>query len=201
MLFMAGFFGFQFLVVLYLQELRGWSTIEASLAMLVIGIDVALAPTITPKLARRFGNVPVLLAGLGFAALSFGLFLTAGTGTSYWAMLPSLVSMGLAFTLAYGPLTIIATNGIDEAEQGLAGGLLYTSFQFGAAIGLAGVAAVNVAATVGGSPQALLDGYRAALLVPLGAAVLAVVIGAFNLGRQRSEANAEPAAEPVAASV
>jgi MFS family permease len=200
-LFMAGFFGFQFLVVLYLQELRGWSTIEASLAMLVIGIDVALAPTITPKLARRFGNVPVLLAGLGFAALSFGLFLTAGTGTSYWAMLPSLVSMGLAFTLAYGPLTIIATNGIDEAEQGLAGGLLYTSFQFGAAIGLAGVAAVNVAATVGGSPQALLDGYRAALLVPLGAAVLAVVIGAFNLGRQRSEANAEPAAEPVAASV
>ncbi|WP_205327332.1 MFS transporter [Glycomyces sp. YM15] len=184
MLFMSGFFGFQFLVVLYLQELRGWSTIEASLAMLVIGVDVALAPTLTPKLMRRFGNAPVLLAGLGFAALAFALFQTAGADTSYWAMLPSLVSMGLAFTLAYGPLTIIATNGIEESEQGLAGGLLYTSFQFGAAIGLAGVAAVNVAATASSEPGALLDGYRAALLVPLAAAVIAVAIGAFNLRRK-----------------
>ncbi len=184
MLFMAGFFGFQFLVVLYLQELRGWSTIKASLAMLVIGIDVALAPTVTPILVRRFGNVPVLLAGLVSAALAFALFLTAGADSSYLAMLPSLVLMGLAFTLAYGPLTIIATNGIAESEQGLAGGLLYTSFQFGAAIGLAAVAAVNVAATGSDAPESLLDGYRAALLVPLGAAAIAVIIGLFNLGKR-----------------
>ncbi|GAA1680429.1 MFS transporter [Glycomyces endophyticus] len=192
MLFMAGFFGFQFLVVLYLQELRGWSTIEASLAMLVMGIDVVLAPTLTPKLLRRFGNAPVLLGGLVAAALAFALFLTVGASTSYPAMLPSLVFMGLAFTLAYGPLTIIATNGIDEEEQGLAGGLLYTSFQFGAAIGLAGVAAVNVAATASASSQDLLGGYRAAMLVPLAAAVVAVAVGAFNLRRREREAAAEP---------
>jgi MFS family permease len=193
MLFMAGFFGFQFLVVLYLQELRGWSTIEASLAMLVLGIDVALAPTLTPKLVRRFGNAPVLLAGLGFAALSYALFLAAGPDASYFELLPSLVSTGMAFTLAYGPLTIIATNGIEESEQGLAGGLLYTSFQFGAAIGLAGVAAVNVAATASSDPEALLAGYRAALLVPLAAAVLAVVVGAFNLRRNARAVQEEPA--------
>lgn len=192
MLFMAGFFGFQFLMVLYLQELRGWSTVEASLAMLVIGIDVVLAPLLTPKLVRRFGNAPVLLAGLGFAALSYALFQAAGPDASYWALLPSLVATGLAFTLAYGPLTIIATNGIDESEQGLAGGLLYTSFQFGAAIGLAGVAAVNVAATASSDPAALLDGYRTAMLVPLAAALLAVLIGAFNL-RKHETHQKEPA--------
>jgi MFS family permease len=198
-LYMAGFFGFQFLVVLYLQELRGWSAIEASLAMLVLGVDVVLAPTITPRLVRRFGNAPVLLAGLVSAAVSFALFLTAGRDSSYLEMLPALLFMGLSFTLAYGPLTIIATNGIDEEEQGLAGALLYTSFQFGAAIGLAGVAAVNVAATVSDAPQALLDGYRAALLVPIGAAVAAVVVGAFNLGRRRSAAvEEEPALAGVA---
>lgn len=195
MLFMAGFFGFQFLAVLYLQELRGWTTIEASLAMLVMGIDVALAPTLTPKLVRRFGNAPVLLAGLGSAAVAFALFLTAGHDSTYWELLPSLVFVGLAFTLAYGPMTIIATNGIAEDEQGLAGGLLYTSFQFGAALGLAGVAAVNVAATASNAPGALLDGYRAALLVPLAAAVVAVAVGVFNLGRTRESA---PEPEPVA---
>ncbi|MQM26722.1 MFS transporter [Glycomyces albidus] len=192
-LFMAGFFGFQFLAVLYLQELRGWSTIEASLALLVVGIDVALAPTVTPKLVQRFGNAPVLLAGLAAAAASFALFFTAGMESTYLELLPSLLFMGLAFTLAYGPLTIIATNGIAEDEQGLAGGLLYTSFQFGAAIGLAGVAAVNVAATASDAPQALLDGYRAAMLVPLGAAVAAVAVGAFNLGRRTPADVKEPA--------
>ena len=61
-------------------------------------------------------------------------------------MLPTLILLGLAFSLAYGPLTIAATDGVAEEEQGLAGGLLNVSFQFGAALGLAVVTAVAVAA-------------------------------------------------------
>src|SRR6476620_1959048 len=44
----------------------------------------------------------------------------------------NLSAMLFAFALAYGPLTIVATEGIAEEEQGLAGGLLHTAFQFGA---------------------------------------------------------------------
>jgi hypothetical protein len=87
-------------------------------------------------------------------------------------MLPALLVLGVAFALAYGPLTIAATDGIADEEQGLAGGLLTTSFQFGAALGLAVVAAVIVANTADDSPQAVLDGFRAGLVVPLVAAVL-----------------------------
>ena len=61
-------------------------------------------------------------------------------------MLPSLVLLGLAFSLAYGALTIAATDGVSDEEQGLAGGLLNVSLQFGAAFGLAIATAVNVAA-------------------------------------------------------
>ncbi len=39
LLFAAGFFGFQFIVVLYLQELRGWSSLQTSFALIVIGVD------------------------------------------------------------------------------------------------------------------------------------------------------------------
>lgn len=73
-----------------------------------------------------------------------------------------------------------------------AGGLLYTSFQFGAAVGRTSVAAVNVAATASSDPAALLDGYRTAMLVPLAAALLAVLIGAFNL-RKHEMHQKEPA--------
>ncbi|MEU3693237.1 MFS transporter [Streptomyces narbonensis] len=181
MLFAAGFFGFQFIAVLYLQELRGWSTLQTSFALIVIGVDAILSPTLTPRLVARFGNARVIFGGLLLAALSYALFLPIGADWTYWAMFPSLIILGLAFSLAYGPLTILATDGVAEEEQGVAGGLLYTSFQFGAALGLSFVAAVNIAATDGTSPAALLDGYRAALVVPLVAALVAAVISAFGL--------------------
>ncbi|MER6144141.1 MFS transporter [Streptomyces sparsogenes] len=186
LLFSGGFFGFQFIAVLYLRELRGWSTVETSLALLVIGIDAALSPTLTPRLVSRFGNARVIFGGLVLAAVAYALFLPVGADWTYAAMFPAFITLGLAFSLAYGPLTIVATEGVEEEEQGLAGGLLYTSFQFGAALGLSTVTAVNVAATDGGSPRALLDGYHAALLVPLAAAALAALISAFGLrGRPR----------------
>ncbi|WP_371776399.1 MFS transporter [Streptomyces sp. NBC_01438] len=188
MLFAAGFFGFQFLVVLYLQELLGWSTLQTSFAMLVIGVDAVLSPTLTPRLVNRFGNARVTFGGLLLAVVSYGLFLPMGADWSYAAMFPSLLILGLAFSLAYGPLTIAATDGVAEEEQGLAGGLLYTGFQFGAALGLAAVTAVSVASTHGDTPAALLDGYRAGLLVPFAAAVVAAVISAFGLRSRRGGA-------------
>ncbi|QTA32163.1 MFS transporter [Streptomyces sp. CA-256286] len=184
LLFAAGFFGFQFIAVLYLQELRGWSSLQTSFALIVIGVDAVLSPLLTPKLVARFGNARVIFGGLLLASLAYALFLPLGADWTYLAMLPSLVMLGVAFSLAYGPLTITATDGIAEEEQGVAGGLLYTSFQFGAAIGLSSVAAVNIAATEGTSPAALLDGYRAALVVPLAAALIAAAVSAFGLRRR-----------------
>ncbi|MEU3431141.1 MFS transporter [Streptomyces gardneri] len=199
MLFAAGFFGFQFIAVLYLQELRGWSTLQTSFALIVIGVDAILSPTLTPRLVARFGNARVIFGGLLLAALSYALFLPIGADWTYWAMFPSLIILGLAFSLAYGPLTILATDGVAEEEQGVAGGLLYTSFQFGAALGLSSVAAVNIAATDGTSPAALLDGYRAALVVPLVAALVAAVVSAFGLRSRAGAGEGDTGPVPTAA--
>jgi MFS family permease len=188
LLLVGSFMGFQFTVVLYLQELRGWSEIETGLALAVAGIDAVLAPTLTPWLVNRFGNVRVVVGGLLLAAVAYLLFLPVGLVWSFVAMLPALLVLGVAFALAYGPLTIAATDGIADEEQGLAGGLLTTSFQFGAALGLAVVAAVIVANTADDSPQAVLDGFRAGLVVPLVAAVLGAVLTASGLRRSTAPA-------------
>jgi hypothetical protein len=97
-------------------------------------------------------------------------------------MLPTFIFGGLGFALAFGPINVAATAGVAPHEQGLAGGLLNTSFQFGAALVLAVVTSVASATTgTGRTAQATLDGFHAALFVPLAAAA----VGATALLLQR----------------
>ncbi len=180
LLFIGAFMAFQFVVVLYLQELRGWSSLETGLALVILGIDAVLSPTLTPRLVARFGTGPVILAGMALAAVAYALFVPVGADWPYLAMLPTLVLIGVAFSLAFGALTIAATDGVPEADQGVAGGLIYMSLQFGAAAGLALATAVMQAADGG------LDGYRAALVVPLVAALAGVAITASGLRARRA---------------
>ncbi|MGW4791646.1 MFS transporter [Nonomuraea sp. MG754425] len=191
----ASFFGFQFLVTLYLQELRGWSTVQTGLALLAAAADVVLAPTLTPWLVNRFGNARVVLGGLLSGLLAYALFLGVGLDWTYAAMLPSMLLIGLMFAFVYGPLTIVATDGIAEHEQGLAGGLINSSFQFGAALGLSMVTAVNVAVLGAASDaESGLTAMRAALVVPVTATLLATVIAVVGLrGRSRGRTGGERA--------
>ena len=49
----GGWFGFQFVATLYMQQLRGWSPLETGLAIFPGGLLVALlAPRLTPLIAR-----------------------------------------------------------------------------------------------------------------------------------------------------
>jgi EmrB/QacA subfamily drug resistance transporter len=188
----GGWFGFQFIATLYMQQLRGWSALETGLAILPGGLLVAvLSPRIAPLVAR-FGVTPLIVAGLSMTVGAYALFLPIGLDSTYaTAMLPTFVLAGLGFALAYGPLNIAATNGVAPEEQGLAGGLVNTSFQFGGALVLAVVTAVNDAnAGTDGSPQALLDGFQAAIVVSLIAAILGVAATAL-----RRRWDAQPAME------
>ncbi|MGY1650197.1 MFS transporter [Geodermatophilus sp. SYSU D01119] len=183
LLFLGAFAGFQFLVTLYLQEVRGWSPLATGLAMLVVGIDAVLSPTLTPRLVGRYGLSPVLLGGFVLAAAAYALFLPLGADWTYLTMLPAFLLLGLAFSLAYGPLTMAATEGVAPAEHGLASGLLYTAVQFGTALGLSAVSAAYAVAATGASQ---LDALRSALAVPLVAAVLGAVLVAGGLRRRRA---------------
>jgi len=198
----GGWVGFQFIATLYMQQLRGWSALETGLAIFPGGALVALfSPRIAP-LVMRFGVTRLIVVGMVAIAGGYALFLPIGLHSSYPAsVLPTVLLAGVGFALAFGPLNIAATSGVAPVEQGLAGGLLNTSFQFGGALVLAVVTAVvnaNTGAT--GTPQALLDGFHPALVVPLIAGLLGILAMAPGL-RTRAvplvepEVEAEPEAE------
>jgi EmrB/QacA subfamily drug resistance transporter len=185
MALIGAWFGFQFVLTLYLQQLRGWSALETGLAIFPAGFLVAvLSPRVAP-LIERFGAIRLAGFGIASTAVGYALFLPIGLDSNYaLAMLPTFLFGGLGFALAYGPLNVAATNGIKPEEQGLAGGLVNTSFQFGGALVLAIVTAVNNANIgSGGGAQAVLDGFHAAIIV----SVIVAVIGAAAVGLQRRE--------------
>jgi MFS family permease len=200
----GGWVGFQFVATLYMQQVRGWSPLQTGLAIFPGGALVALVAPRIPPLIARFGVTRLILVGMASTAAAYALFIPIGLDSSYAAaVLPTILLAGVGFALAYGPLNVAATTGIAPAEQGLAGGLLNTSFQFGGALVLAIVTAVDSAyAGSGASGQALLDGFHPAIAVSVIAAVLGVTAIAVGIVRRPPvpvelvAVAGEPVAEP-----
>ena len=96
------------------------------------------------------------------------VFLRVGVSPDYPSViLPAVVLIGVAFGLGFSALSLAATAGIPDDEQGLAASLFQTSFQVGGAIVLAIVTAVVEAggASQITTAQATLGAYRPALAV------------------------------------
>lgn len=175
----GAYVGFQFAVTLYLQGTLGWSALETALAFLPGGLLVALGAPRMGAVISRFGTAkPILGSTVAFAA-GYALFLPVDA-TPYWiGFLPSMLLIGLGFALGYGALNVQATAGVADHEQGLAAGLVQTSFQMGGALVLAAVTAVVGAGSTGD--------YRTAVGLVLGVAVLSIVLALAGVVRPRGQ--------------
>ncbi|QII09124.1 MFS transporter [Rhodococcoides fascians A25f] len=185
-LFIGAFFAWQFVLTLYLQELLGWTPLQTGSAFAAMGIELVIAPFLTPRLVARLGNVAVMVAGLVAVALGFVLTLRLTRDSGFVDLLPSLLLLGVAFAFIYGPLTAAAVEGVDDEKHGVAGGIVYTGFQFGAALG---VSIATIVLVAGDATVPTIDDYRRALIVPAVASVLALFIGLLLLLRQEHRVN------------
>jgi MFS family permease len=179
----GAYVGFQFVGTIYLQTVHGWSAVETALAFLPGGILVAVgSPRIGP-LVDRFGTARIIAAGALFAVIGYALFLRLDSSPSFVdLMLPTMLLIGASFALQFPTLNIQGTAGVADHEQGLASGLVNTSFQLGGAIGLAIVTAVV-------STGATLDSFRTAIAVVTGIAALGLTIAVAGLLQPQESAS------------
>jgi MFS family permease len=186
----GAYVGFQFVATLYMQGLLGWSALETALAFLPAGLLVAVGAPRTGALADRFGTQRVIAVGAVAFVAGYALFLRIDAATPYVAgLLPTMLLIGFGFALCFPALNIQATAGVSDTEQGLASGLVSTSFQVGGAVVLALVSAVVTSRTGSATdPASLLDGYRPAIaLVTLVAMLgLLVALTGITAGRRRA---------------
>jgi hypothetical protein len=97
-----------------------------------------------------------------------------------------MLLIGTGFALCFPSLNIQATAGVADSEQGLASGLVSTSFQVGGAVTLAAVSAIVTSQTGSATDAAsLLDGYRPALGVVTAVAALGLLVALTARVRRR----------------
>jgi hypothetical protein len=116
----------------------------------------------------------------------YGFMLRIQDTLNYAAgFLPALILIGISFSVCFPMMTIQATAGVRDQEQGIASGLGQTSIQFGAAIVVAAVTAI-VSSDRSGSPDHVVHSYRVAFEVVTGVsgAGLLVVLGGLFSGRR-----------------
>jgi predicted MFS family arabinose efflux permease len=187
-----------FFVSLYLQQVLGYSPIEAGLAFLPMTLTIVVGSMIASRLTARRGAKPLLVVGMALQAAGLLLFSRVSAGGGYLSdvLVPSLlVAAGLG--ASFVPVTITAMAGVARAETGLASGLVNTSRQMGGALGLAVLATVATARTdaLGGQGAAAFTaGYQRAFELGAGFAVAGLLVALFVLRTERA-----PAPEPAAA--
>ncbi|MGW6853621.1 MFS transporter [Streptomyces virginiae] len=178
---------------LYLQRVLGTGAAMTGLMFLPFALAVVVGSVLAIKLGYRIAPRALLVCGGLLTAAGFAWFgLISADGAFVSDVLGPSVVAGVGFGLCLGPVVSTATAGVAPHEAGTASGLLNSSRQIGASLGLAalGTAAEHRTGDAVG-PAALNDGYALGLSLSAALLVVAALI-AFTVLR-RGEA---PADEP-----
>src|SRR4051812_34566309 len=188
-LLVSGMFGMFFLGALYLQRVLGFDALETGLAFLPTTLTMGiLSLRYTEALITRFGARPLLFPGFGLILAGLLLFVRVPVDGNYWTdVLPVMVLIGTGVGVSFPALMTIAMSGATPQDAGLASGLVNTSVQVGAALGLAVLATVSTSPTETLTGQgdslatALTGGYHVAFAIAAALVVVAILIAAFVL--------------------
>jgi EmrB/QacA subfamily drug resistance transporter len=205
----AGMFGMFFLGVLYLQQILGYNALETGLAFLPTTIVMGtLSVRYSEPLIMQFGARKALVPGLVLIALGLALVARVPVDGSYFVdVLPSTLLIGAGVGVAFPALMTLAMSGATPEDAGLASGLVNTTAQVGAALGLAVLATVSATRTESlladgeAVNEALTGGYRLAFIIAAGLVVAAIAVAATVLRPDRQpEAETEAAPAELAGS-
>jgi MFS family permease len=187
----GSFFAFIFIGTLYMQQVLGYSALQAGVAWLATSLTSVALAGLSQLLVTRISAGRVLV--LGMALIGGGILWATqvpGQGHFWSALAGPFFVVGAGTAFAFVPISIAGLAGVSAPEAGLASGLLNTSQQLGGAIGVAigsTVAATHLKTLLGeGRPAsvALTGGFHWAFWVCGTIALLALPVAATLIGHR-----------------
>ena len=131
------FFGFIFLVLQYLQLVRGDSPLVAALSLIPMAAAMMPAARLAPRAAARVGARRVCVLGLALLTSALVVLAQLDPGSSYWLLLGGLVPLGAGMGLAMTPATTAITDALPAAKQGVGSAINDLSRELGGALAIA----------------------------------------------------------------
>ncbi len=185
-------FGTFFYVSLYMQNVLGYSPVEAGASFLPMTILIILIAPRAGALTDRIGSRWLVGAGMTLLSLMLFYFATLGVSESFWALLPGLLLGGFGMGLTMTPITAAAMSAVAVDKAGVGSAVLNSARQVGGSLGIAVMGAIVA------SGSDFLTGFHDALRVAsvlclAGAAVAVLAIRKIELKRPAADALAEAA--------
>jgi EmrB/QacA subfamily drug resistance transporter len=191
----SGLFAMFFFNSLYIQRVLGYGPLKAGLAFLPftggIMLSAGLASAFGPRVGVR------IISAIGMVIAAGGLLLLTQIpvhGTYLANVLPPLLLVSFGLGAVFVSLTLVATTGLADDDQGLASGLFNTSQQIGGALGLAILSTIAASHTSDSSHAQLVRGFHWAF-AGSAAFMLAALLALVTLLRQSDVARIEQTAE------
>jgi EmrB/QacA subfamily drug resistance transporter len=139
------FFGFIFIVLQYLQLIRGDSGLVSAVSMLPMAAAMLPTSRLAPALVARLGTRAVCAAGLALMAAALVVLSQLTATSGYWLLAAGLIPLGVGMGLAMTPATSGITSALPAAQQGVASALNDLSREVGGAVGIAVLASILTA--------------------------------------------------------
>ncbi|HMJ34724.1 MAG TPA: MFS transporter [Baekduia sp.] len=126
-----------FFLALYLQNVRGYSPLQAGVRFLPMTVVIIIGGPIAGRLSDRIGPRPLMTAGLLLNAISLFWQGHLEVDTPYTSLLGAFILMGLGMGLIMSPMSTAAMNAVDQTKAGVASGVLSMSRMVGGTFGVA----------------------------------------------------------------
>ena len=152
-------FGTFFFVSLYMQNVLGYSPVEAGASFLPMTILIILIAPRAGALTDRVGSRWLVGGGMTLLAGMLFYYTTLGASESFWALLPGLLLGGVGMGMTMTPVTAAAMSAVPVDKAGVGSAVLNSARQVGGSLGIA------VMGSIVASASSYLVGFHDALRV------------------------------------
>ncbi len=172
-------FGVFFFVSLYMQNILGYSPVEAGAAFLPMTILVMLLAPFAGRASDRIGSRWLMTAGMTLVAVQLVYFSRLGVDSTFWDLLPAFLVGGVGMALTMTPSAAAGVRSVPVDKSGVGSAVLNAFRQVGGSMGIAVMGAIVAHGAAGRqTPEAFMDGFSTALAVAAAIAFAGALVAA-----------------------
>jgi len=173
-------FGVFFFVSLYMQNVLGYSAVQAGAAFLPMTVLIIVIAPLSGRLSDRWGSRWLMAGGMVLLAIQLTYFSQLSTDSTFWRLLPALVIGGFGMSMVMTPSSAAAMRAVPVEKAGVGSAVLNACRQVGGSTGIALMGAI-MASQLATPPttESFMRGFERALLVAAVIALAGAVVAAW----------------------